>query len=214
MKPLGVTDTQPARPIGLRVADARHHLHVLGATGSGKSTLLAQLILDDAARRPRGGAHRPQRRPGHRPARPPPPPLCGPVVLLDPDSRARPPGLNPLDPPPDPHDATRDDPTTADPARAAADGIGAGRRWRWRTWSRCSAASTPRSGDPAPTTHARRLPHPPATPGVATLADIPNCSPTPPSAPAPPPRSPTPSARVLALVRRLSDPAKAQASHP
>ena len=56
MKPFGDTDTQPARPIGLRVADARHHLHVIGATGSGKSTLLAQLILDDVHNRPRGGA--------------------------------------------------------------------------------------------------------------------------------------------------------------
>lgn len=47
VKPLGHSDLQPIRPIGLRVADARHHLHVLGATGSGKSTLLARMILDD-----------------------------------------------------------------------------------------------------------------------------------------------------------------------
>ena len=31
----------------MRVADARQHLHVIGATGSGKSTLLVQLILAD-----------------------------------------------------------------------------------------------------------------------------------------------------------------------
>ena len=35
------------RPVGVRVADARQHLHVIGATGSGKSTLLVQLILAD-----------------------------------------------------------------------------------------------------------------------------------------------------------------------
>ena len=34
-------------PVGVRVADARHHLHVIGATGSGKSTLLVHLILAD-----------------------------------------------------------------------------------------------------------------------------------------------------------------------
>ena len=47
VKPLGHSDLQHTRPVGLRVADARHHLHVLGATGSGKSTLLARMILDD-----------------------------------------------------------------------------------------------------------------------------------------------------------------------
>ncbi|WP_020499159.1 helicase HerA domain-containing protein [Sciscionella marina] len=96
-KPLGTTDTGHARPIGLRVADARHHLHVLGATGSGKSTLLGNMILDDAAagrglvlidpkgdlvtdilnRLPRAAAER--------------------VVLFDADSRHRPPCLNPLE---------------------------------------------------------------------------------------------------------------------
>ncbi|MBL8932356.1 MAG: type IV secretion system DNA-binding domain-containing protein [Kineosporiaceae bacterium] len=37
--------------VALPVADARHHLHVLGATGTGKSTLLAHLILGDIAAR-------------------------------------------------------------------------------------------------------------------------------------------------------------------
>ncbi|WP_410630965.1 type IV secretory system conjugative DNA transfer family protein [Amycolatopsis sp. cmx-4-83] len=97
VKPLGVADTGNARPIGLRVPDARHHLHVLGATGSGKSTLLGNLILDDAdagrgvvlidpkgdlvtdvlSRLPREAADR--------------------VVLFDADSRQRPPCLNPLE---------------------------------------------------------------------------------------------------------------------
>jgi hypothetical protein len=97
VKPLGVADSGHARPIGLRVPDARHHLHVLGATGSGKSTLLGNLILDDAdagrgvvlidpkgdlvtdvlSRLPREAADR--------------------VVLFDADSRQRPPCLNPLE---------------------------------------------------------------------------------------------------------------------
>jgi type IV secretory pathway TraG/TraD family ATPase VirD4 len=33
--------------VALPVADARHHVHLLGATGSGKSTLMTHLILDD-----------------------------------------------------------------------------------------------------------------------------------------------------------------------
>ncbi|SFB53387.1 TraM recognition site of TraD and TraG [Amycolatopsis marina] len=97
VKPLGQADTGHARPVGLRVADARHHLHVLGATGSGKSTLLGSMILDDADhhrgivvidpkgdlvtdvlnRLPRSAAQR--------------------VVLFDADSRHRPPILNPLE---------------------------------------------------------------------------------------------------------------------
>jgi type IV secretory pathway TraG/TraD family ATPase VirD4 len=79
------------------VADARHHLHVIGATGAGKSTLLATMILDDAdAGRgvllvdPKGDLvtdilDRLPRRCADR------------VVLLDADSPHRPPCLNPLD---------------------------------------------------------------------------------------------------------------------
>src|SRR5581483_939156 len=47
-KPLGDSDTGPRRGVGLAVDDARHHLHVVGATGTGKSTLLTNLILADA----------------------------------------------------------------------------------------------------------------------------------------------------------------------
>jgi len=47
VKPVGVTDTGINRPVGLAVADARQHLHVMGATGSGKSTLMTHLVLDD-----------------------------------------------------------------------------------------------------------------------------------------------------------------------
>ncbi|TGA86782.1 type IV secretion system DNA-binding domain-containing protein [Streptomyces sp. MZ04] len=49
IKPLGHADTGSRRGIGLTVPDARHHLHLMGATGSGKSTLIAQLALDDVA---------------------------------------------------------------------------------------------------------------------------------------------------------------------
>ncbi len=96
-KPIGVTDTGHQRLVALRVPDARHHLHVIGATGSGKSTLLGNMILADAeagrgivlidpkgdlvtdvlSRLPRSAAGR--------------------VVIFDADSKARPPCLNPLD---------------------------------------------------------------------------------------------------------------------
>ncbi|MCC8245000.1 helicase HerA domain-containing protein [Saccharothrix luteola] len=96
-KPLGITDTGHERPVALRVPDARHHLHVIGATGSGKSTLLGNMILADAdagrgivlidpkgdlvtdvlSRLPRSAADR--------------------VVIFDADSKSRPPCLNPLD---------------------------------------------------------------------------------------------------------------------
>ena len=96
-KPLGITDTGHERPVALRVPDARHHLHVIGATGSGKSTLLGNMILADAeAGRgivlidPKGDLvtdilSRLPRSAGER------------VVLFDADSRSRPPCLNPLD---------------------------------------------------------------------------------------------------------------------
>ena len=48
-KVLGVADAGGERPVVLRAEDARHHLHVMGATGSGKSTLLTHLILGDVA---------------------------------------------------------------------------------------------------------------------------------------------------------------------
>ncbi|MDT8916060.1 helicase HerA domain-containing protein [Amycolatopsis sp. PS_44_ISF1] len=95
--PLGQSDTGHARSVGLRVIDARYHTHVVGATGSGKSTLLGRIILDDVDnnrgivlidpkgdlvtdvlnRLPRSAADR--------------------VVLIDADSRHRPPILNPLE---------------------------------------------------------------------------------------------------------------------
>ncbi|WP_152645631.1 helicase HerA domain-containing protein, partial [Streptacidiphilus albus] len=47
-KPLGRSDLATERPVGLAVADGRHHLHIMGATGSGKSTLMATMVLADA----------------------------------------------------------------------------------------------------------------------------------------------------------------------
>jgi hypothetical protein len=48
-KVLGDTDAGASRPVAVDVADARHHLHVIGATGAGKSTLLANSVLGDLA---------------------------------------------------------------------------------------------------------------------------------------------------------------------
>ena len=88
------------RPVGVRVADARHHLHVIGATGSGKSTLLVQLILADihAGRGvvvidPKGDlvTDVARRLPAGARAR---------AVIIDPDQPGPPPCLNPLAPPP------------------------------------------------------------------------------------------------------------------
>ncbi|WP_405160775.1 type IV secretion system DNA-binding domain-containing protein [Nocardia sp. NBC_01499] len=96
-KALGVSDAGSGRAVAVKVIDARHHLHVLGATGVGKSTLLGRMILDDAdAGRgvvvvdPKGDLvtdvlDRLPRRHGDK------------VVIFDADSRARPPCLNPLD---------------------------------------------------------------------------------------------------------------------
>ncbi|GGO99355.1 type IV secretory system conjugative DNA transfer family protein [Wenjunlia tyrosinilytica] len=97
IKPLGRSDTGARRGVGLAVPDARHHLHVMGATGSGKSTLIANLALDDVTnqrgvividpkgdlvtdlldRLPDTAAHR--------------------LVLIDPDAPHIPPCLNVLD---------------------------------------------------------------------------------------------------------------------
>ncbi|MFF4508917.1 TraM recognition domain-containing protein [Streptomyces sp. NPDC001401] len=96
-KPIGLSDVAGRRPVALRTADARHHVHLLGATGSGKSHLLAHMILADAdAGRgqvvidPKGDlvvdvlARLPER-------------LGEKVILLDADSHSHPPILNPLD---------------------------------------------------------------------------------------------------------------------
>ncbi|MEV0598477.1 type IV secretion system DNA-binding domain-containing protein [Streptomyces sp. NPDC050315] len=96
-KPLGAADTGPRRPIAISVPDARHHLHIIGATGSGKSTLMGNLVLDDVqAHRgavvidPKGDLTTDllARLPAEFAER---------VVLLDPDDAAAPPCLNVLE---------------------------------------------------------------------------------------------------------------------
>jgi hypothetical protein len=97
IKPLGLSDSGHSRPVGLHVADARHHLHILGATGSGKSELMARMILDDAEAcravvvvDPKGDLISDilMRLPEE---------LGEKVVLFDADSKSRPPVLNPLE---------------------------------------------------------------------------------------------------------------------
>lgn len=99
IRPIGASDTGHARPVGLQVSDARHHLHVLGATGSGKSTMLARMILADAEHGRGGVVIDPkgdlitdvlQRLPEHAAEK---------VVLFDADSAGPTPCLNPLEGP-------------------------------------------------------------------------------------------------------------------
>ncbi|ONH52934.1 type VI secretion protein [Frankia sp. CcI49] len=99
VRPIGRTDAGHTRPVGLRVPDARHHLHVLGATGAGKSELLARMTLDDVA------AHRGVVNVDPKGdqiidilARYPMDALDR-LVLFDAESSSRPPCLNPLDQP-------------------------------------------------------------------------------------------------------------------
>ncbi len=97
VKPLGRSDAGRHREVGLHIADARHHLHLMGATGSGKSTLIAQMVLDDVAAGrgavvidPKGDLVTDllHRLPDHCADR---------LVLLDPDDPHTPPCLNVLE---------------------------------------------------------------------------------------------------------------------
>jgi hypothetical protein len=96
-KILGDGELGPTRPVRLTPADSCFHVHLLGATGSGKSTLIATLALADiSAGRgvvvvdPKGDLvtdlldRMPER-------------ALERLVLLDPDERAAPPTLNPLE---------------------------------------------------------------------------------------------------------------------
>jgi hypothetical protein len=96
-KVLGDSELGTPRPVRLTPADACQHVHLLGATGSGKSTLLTNLALQDiqAGRGvvvvdPKGDLVTDllDRLPDH---------ALGRLVLLDPEERAAPPTLNPLD---------------------------------------------------------------------------------------------------------------------
>ncbi|KOX23892.1 hypothetical protein ADL05_01910 [Nocardiopsis sp. NRRL B-16309] len=92
---LGRADSGPARLIGQRAADARHHTHIIGGTGTGKTSLLFNMALDDIAKgrgvvfiEPKGESSMLlSRMPEHAVHR---------VVLIDPDDNAPPPPLNPL----------------------------------------------------------------------------------------------------------------------
>jgi hypothetical protein len=95
-KLLGDSDAGIRRPVALGVAEARYHVHVMGATGTGKSTLLTNLILDDVAASRGVVAIDPKgdlisdildRLPATAADR---------VVLLDPDERSATPALNVL----------------------------------------------------------------------------------------------------------------------
>ncbi|MGW3626190.1 type IV secretory system conjugative DNA transfer family protein [Streptomyces sp. NPDC000880] len=97
VKPLGRSDAGARRGVGLAVPDARHHLHVMGATGSGKSTLIANLALDDVRNHrgvividPKGDLVTDllDRLPDT---------CAGRLVLIDPDDAHTPPCLNVLD---------------------------------------------------------------------------------------------------------------------
>jgi hypothetical protein len=125
-KPLGTPAGQPpgSAMVGLGVADARHHLHVLGLTGSGKSTWLAGQALAEAAAG-RGvvlldcqgdlARHVIARLPAH---------AAGRVVLLDPDETTAPPAWNVLAPD-----------TGADTGGGAAGGSGAAAQSRAAEWA-------------------------------------------------------------------------------
>jgi len=95
-RPLGVSDTGKPRPVGLAVADGRHHMRICGPTGTGKTTLIAGQILSDAAAGrgvvfidPKGDAVTDiiARLPEG---------VAGKVVLFDPEDRGAPPCLNVL----------------------------------------------------------------------------------------------------------------------
>jgi energy-coupling factor transporter ATP-binding protein EcfA2 len=96
-KVLGDSELGTPRPLRLTPIDACQHVHLLGATGSGKSTLLTNLALQDiqAGRGvvvvdPKGDLVTDllDRLPES---------AVGRLVLLDPDERAAPPTLNPLE---------------------------------------------------------------------------------------------------------------------
>jgi energy-coupling factor transporter ATP-binding protein EcfA2 len=96
-KVLGDSELGTPRPVRLTAADATQHVHLLGATGSGKSTLITNLALADiqAGRGvvvvdPKGDLVTDllERVPEG---------AVGRLVLLDPDERAAPPTLNPLE---------------------------------------------------------------------------------------------------------------------
>jgi hypothetical protein len=114
--------------VALPVADARHHIHLVGKTGTGKSTLLLNMILDDV-RAGRGAVVIDPR---------------GDLVtdLLDrlPASVAGTPAGSPSSTP------TRTTPPRSTRSTART------RTWPQTTWSASSPGSSNATGDPASTT--------------------------------------------------------------
>jgi hypothetical protein len=125
-KVLGDADAGPPRPVAITAADARHHLHVVGATGVGKSTLIVNMVLDDVAQR-RG------------------------VVVVDPSGDLVNDLLDRL-----PAEVGERlvllDPSEDQDRRSSTCSTRQTRTWPWTTWSGSSAASTGPTGDPGPTT--------------------------------------------------------------
>ena len=111
-KPLGVPDVDfgaglgsgspRARRelVGLGVAEARHHLHLLGPTGTGKSTLLLRLVLAEAAAGRGVAVVDPHGDLAVRILERLPVPARDRLILIDPDETAAPPSWNVLDCPP------------------------------------------------------------------------------------------------------------------
>jgi hypothetical protein len=96
-KVLGGAEGSAHRPVGLGVADARQHLHVVGATGSGKSTLLTNLVLQDVEARRGAVAIDPKGDLVNDIVDRLPADAAGRVVVLDPDDDAASPAMNVLD---------------------------------------------------------------------------------------------------------------------
>ncbi|MFB9831132.1 type IV secretory system conjugative DNA transfer family protein [Actinoallomurus acaciae] len=93
---LGKAEAGPRRTVGVRVADARHHLHVIGETGTGKTTGLLSMQLDDA-RSGRGFVSIEPKGDSTLLLSRLPEDMVGNVALIDPDDGAPPPCVNILD---------------------------------------------------------------------------------------------------------------------
>lgn len=129
-KLLGITNHAREEAIGLRVADARHHVHVQGVTGVGKSTWLANHVLGEA-QAGRGVVLLDCQGDLARNVLERLPADCGNrLVVLDPDETQAPAAWNVLAPPrTTPPRLVRDDPRPGEPiAETRLGGVSAGVR--------------------------------------------------------------------------------------